>query len=166
MSEIVKIQLSILVWQSCYSGSVIHLCSQVMEWGLVAWSLALEPERVNQLPLGTRGDLQALEKMGGYHLGAGNTRLENTCCPKPVFPRSCFWQLRESTGLENPGKERSTFQEQAGEAGNPAASLQLGKEATKREWLSRGRRGERSATRSLWRGQSSTDVALWPSPPF
>lgn len=113
MSDIVKIQLSILVWQSCYSGSMIHLCSQVMEWGLVAQSLALEPERINQLPLGTRGDLEALEKVRGYHLGAGNTSLEDTCCLKPVFPRSCFWQLQESTGLDNPEKERSTFQEQA-----------------------------------------------------
>ena len=113
MSDIVKIQLSILVWQSCYSGSMIHLFSQVMEWGLVAQSLASEPERISQLPLGTRGDLEALEKVRGYHLGAGNTSLEDTCCPKPVFPRSCFWQLQESTGLDNPGKERFAFQEQA-----------------------------------------------------
>lgn len=113
MSEIVKIQLGILVWQSCSSGSMIPLCSQVMEWGLVARSLALEPERINQLPLGTRGDLEALEKVGGYHLGAGNTRLENTYFLRPIFPRSCFWQLREPPGLDNPGKERSAFQEQA-----------------------------------------------------
>ena len=167
MSDIVKIQLSILVWQSCYSGSMIHLFSQVMEWGLVAQSLASEPERISQLPLGTRGDLEALEKVRGYHLGAGNTSLEDTCCPKPVFPRSCFWQLQESTGLDNPGKKDSHSKNKLGEAKNAAASLQLRKEATKRDWLSRGRRrGERSVTLSLWGGQRSTDVAMWPSPPF
>lgn len=60
-----------------------------MEWGLVAWSLALEPERVNQLPLGDKGRLPSFGEKWRlpFYLGAGNTRFKNTCCPKPVFPK-------------------------------------------------------------------------------
>lgn len=149
MSEIVKIQLGILVWQSCYSGSMIHLCPQVMEWGLVAQSLALEPERINQLPLGTRGDLEALEKVGGYHLGAGNTHLENTCCLRPIFPRSCFWQLREPPGLDNPGKERSAFQEQAWGSWERCHFSPIGKRSNKTRLAQQGKKKRREICHPL-----------------
>ena len=67
--------------------------------------------------MGTRGKLQALGKVGGFHLRTGNICLENKRNANVAWGqfswKVALSSLWESTWLGNPGKGKNTYQEEA-----------------------------------------------------